>query len=66
MDWWYFRALEADSLRPDHTEVTTSFDRVVAACTAAIAAGEIFRVRPPIGAVEPMAKLARLGPIERI
>ena len=63
---WYFERWKPDGERPHVTEVTADFVLVYAECIASLKAGELFRVRPPIGAVDEMERLARLGTIERI
>ncbi|MEP7241433.1 MAG: hypothetical protein ABI697_11150 [Devosia sp.] len=63
---WYFERWKPDGERPIKSEVTRDFEHVFAQCQAALLAGEIFRVRPPVGVVEQMQELGRLGKVERI
>jgi hypothetical protein len=64
---WYFERWKPDGEHAHITEVTADFPLVFAQCLVCLRAGEIFRVRPPIGADDDqMQQLARLGTIERI
>ena len=63
---WYFERWKPDGEHADITEVTADFGHVFAQCIASVRAGELFRVRPPIGAEDQMLLLTRIGTIERI
>ena len=63
---WYFERWKPDGVAAHFTEVTSDFSQVLAECAACLKAGEIFRVRPPIGAEDQMAQIAKLGIVERI
>jgi hypothetical protein len=64
---WYFEHWKRDGQAAYMSEITKDFSLVLAEAAAAIAAGEIFRVRPPICTPdEELQKQASLGQVEQI
>lgn len=64
---WYFERWKPDGQAAHLSATTKDFSLLLAEASAAIAAGEIFRVRPPIGTPdEELLQLASLGQFERI
>ena len=64
---WYFERWKRDGQAAYISETTKDFSVVLVEAVAAVAAGEIFRVRPPIGTSdEELQQLAALGQFERI
>lgn len=64
---WYFERWKRDGQAAHMSETAKDFSLVLAEAAAAIAADEIFRVRPPIGTPdEELQRLASLGQFERI
>ena len=64
---WYFERWKRDGPAAYISETTKDFSVVLVEAVAAVAAGEIFRVRPPIGTPdEELRELASLGEFERI
>ena len=63
---WYFERWKPDGEDAYVTELTTDFGHVFAQCIASVRAGEVFRVRPPIGADDQLLLLTRIGKIQKI
>jgi hypothetical protein len=64
---WYFERWKADGEAAFISHTTKDFSLVLLEAAAAVATGEIFRVRPPIGTPdEELRQLSALGTFERI
>ena len=64
---WYFERWTRDGQAARMSATTKDFSLMLSEAAAAVAAGEIFRVRPPIGTPdEELQQLASLGQFERM
>ncbi len=64
---WYFERWRSGGHAAHMSKTTKDLALVLAEAATAVAAGEIFRVRPPIGTPDKeLQRLASLGQLERI